>query len=514
MIIKYLLLFLFVAVLVYSGYSGMKKTRSVNDFFLGGRGIGPWLSAFAYGTTYFSAVIFIGYAGKVGWGFGMSALWIVVGNTLVGSLLAWAVLARRTRAMTNRLNVMTMPEFLEARYLSKNMKIFSALVIFIFLVPYSASVYMGLSYMFNQIFGVPYIYAALLMCLLTALYLVMGGYRAVAITDVIQGTVMIFGVGMLLYFIVGSPQVGGVAAGIHKLAAISPKLVAPAPSGWLPLVSLLSLVVLTSIGPWGLPQMIQKFYAIKDEKAIRPAMIVATLFALVITLGAYYTGSMTHLFFDKLPLDPSTGKPTPDMLMPILIDSKLPETGAAIILLLVLSASMSTLASLVLVSSSSIAIDLLKTVKPDLEGRQWTMALRLFCLVFIALSLVIALMKPEIILNLMSISWGTVAGVFLAPYVYGLFWKKTTPASAWVGALLGLTISVALSAYFIYVRKDASWIPTIGCLAMLAPLAVVPVVSLFTRPLPEQHLDKVFGGLTAGKDKKSSVSLKVGEERA
>ncbi|MHB8156885.1 MAG: sodium:solute symporter family protein [Desulfocucumaceae bacterium] len=488
MTVKYLLLILFVGVLIYAGYTGMKKTSTAMDFFLGGRNIGPWLSAFAYGTTYFSAVIFIGYAGKVGWGFGMSSLWIVVGNTLLGSLLAWAVLARRTREMTNRLNAMTMPEFLEARYDSKNMKVFSALVIFIFLVPYSASVYMGLSYMFNQIFGVPYIWAAVLMCLLTASYLVMGGYRAVAVTDVIQGAIMIFGVGMLLYYIVGAPEVGGFMEGARKLAAINPKLVAPVPSGLTPLISLASLVVLTSLGPWGLPQMVQKFYAIKDESSIKPAMLVATLFALVITFGAYYTGSLTHLFFDTLPLDPSTGKPTPDMLMPIIINTKLPEIGAAIILLLVLSASMSTLASLVLVSSSAIAIDLLKVVRPNMGDRVF--ALRFFCLIFIALSLVIALLKPAIILSLMAMSWGTVAGVFLAPYVYGLFWKGTTPAAAWAGGISGLVISVGLSLYY---KLDASVIPTIGSVAMLAPLLIVPFVSLFTRRLPDRHIKKVFG---------------------
>ncbi|MHB8918743.1 MAG: sodium:solute symporter family protein [Desulfocucumaceae bacterium] len=494
MSVKYLLLFLFVAVLLYSGYAGMRKTRTVNEFFLGGRLIGSWLSAFAYGTTYFSAVIFIGYAGKVGWGFGLSSLWIVVGNTLLGSLLAWAVLARRTRQMTVRLNVMTMPEFLEVRYASKNMKYFSALVIFIFLVPYSASVYMGLSYMFNQIFGVPYIYAAVFMCLLTAVYLIMGGYRAVALTDVIQGGIMLFGVAMLLYYIVGAPQAGGFMEGVSKLAAINPQLVAPVgPPGWLPLAS---LVVLTSLGVWGMPQMVQKFYAIKDEKAIAPAMIVASLFALVITFGAYFPGSLTHLFFEKLPLDPVTGKATPDMLMPILINTNLPEIGAAVILLLVLSASMSTLASLVLVSSSAITIDLLKSIRPNMGDRQGTLAMRLFCLVFIALSLVLALLQPQIILSLMAMSWGTVAGVFLAPYLFGLFWRGATPASAWAGALTGLIFSVSASIYF---KLNPGVMPTIGSLAMLLPLAVMPVVSLFTRPLPDDHIEMVFGEVPAKK---------------
>ncbi|WP_104373722.1 sodium:solute symporter family transporter [Desulfocucumis palustris] len=490
---KLLLLLLFVGVLIYSGLVSMRKTRTVNDFFLGGRDVGPWLSAFAYGTTYFSAVIFIGYAGKVGWGFGLSSLWIVVGNTLVGSLLAWFVLAKRTRILTNRLNVMTMPEFLEVRYRSKNIKIFSALVIFIFLVPYSASVYMGLSYLFNQIFGIPYLYAAVFMCALTALYLVLGGYRAVALTDFIQGLVMIAGVGVLLYFVVNSEKVGGLAAGLQRLGEIDPGLVSVVGTpGWLPLAS---LMLLTSLGVWGMPQMVQKFYAIKDEAAIKPAMMVSTFFALVVTFGAYFTGGLTRLFFDTLPLDPATGKATPDMLMPMIINNTLPEIGAAIILLLVLSASMSTLASLVLVSSSSIAIDLYKAVSPNHSPKKGVVLMRLLCLVFIALSLIIALMKPAIILSLMAMSWGAVAGFFIAPYIYGLFWRGATPAGAWAGGLTGLSVAVGFALYY---KLDAAVIPIVGSAAMLAPLVVLPAVSLVTKQLPEKHLLKVFGKLSGG----------------
>ncbi len=493
---KLLLLCLFVGVLLYSGYSNMGRNRTLGDFFLGGRAMGPWLSAFAYGTTYFSAVIFIGYAGKVGWGFGMAALWIVLGNTLIGSLLAWLVLARRTRVMTARLGAMTMPEFLEARYQSRAMKIYGALVIFLFLVPYSASVFMGLSYLFNQIFGIPYIYAALLMCLLTAMYLIMGGYRAVALTDVIQGMIMLAGVGILLYYVLEAPQVGGLFQGLQRLAQVDPGLVSlTGPQGrWLPL---LSLVILTSLGPWGLPQMVQKFYAIKDERTIRPAMVVSTLFALVITFGAYFTGALTHLFFDKLPVDPASGKPTPDMLMPILIHNTLPELGATLILLLVLSASMSTLSSLVLVSSSAISIDLVQSLRPHWAKEYGVLIMRLLCFIFIALSLIIALVKPGIILSLMAMSWGTVAGAFLAPYLYGLFWRGTTPAGAWAGTLTGLGCSVILSLYF---RLDPGVIPLVGSLAMLIPLVVVPVVSLVTPPLPAQAVEKAFGpGAVRGK---------------
>ncbi|MEG6617426.1 sodium/solute symporter [Peptococcaceae bacterium 1198_IL3148] len=485
--IKGVLLLIFVSFLIYCGVTNMRSAKTVNDFFLGGRNVGPWLSAFAFGTTYFSAVIFIGYAGNIGWNFGLSGLWIVVGNTLVGSMLSWWLLAKRTRRMTIRLNTMTMPQFLSARYQSPGMKIYAALVIFIFMVPYSASVYMGLSYLFEKIFGIPYLYAVVAMALLTGIYLILGGYRAVALTDFIQGSIMLFGVAMLLWYVIKAPEVGGILPAVQKLTAIDPGLTAIVSPGW---ISVASLVILTSLGAWGLPQMVQKFYAIKDEQSIKPAMIVASVFALIISFGAYFSGGLTRLFFAELPIDAATGNPSTDLLMPQLINNVLPEAAAAVILILVLSASMSTLASLVLVSGSAVALDLLPTIKPNLAEKQRVLVLRLLCAVFVIISLLLALAKPTIILSLMALSWGTVAGAFLAPYLYGLFWRGTTPVGAWAGSLCGLTISIVFST--IYPQA----IPTVGSAAMLVPLIVVPLVSTVTKPLPVQHLDHVFGETT------------------
>ncbi|SMB90486.1 solute:Na+ symporter, SSS family [Thermanaeromonas toyohensis ToBE] len=487
---KIFILLLYFIVMLAIGLASHRRSRDVGGFFLGHRSIGPWISAFAYGTTYFSAVIFIGYAGKVGWGFGLSSLWIALGNALIGSFLAWKFLARPTRVMTARLNALTLPEFLAARYDSPALKTASALLIFIFLVPYSASVYLGLSYLFEQVFHLDFNLALMLMAGLTAIYLVLGGYIAVTWTDFIQGLVMLGGVSLLVYYVVTAPPIGGLVQGIKALKDIHPQLVSPLGPNW---VSLLSLVVLTSLGPWGLPQMLQKFYAIKDEKAIRPATIVSTLFALIIAGGAYFTGSFGRLFFNnQMPL--LNGRPNPDLIMPLIIERFLPPGIGIVILLLVLAASMSTLSSLVLVSSSAVAIDLLQGAWPKISKRTVLLCLRFFCVLFIVLSVYIAL-KPTIILVLMSLSWGTVAGGFLAPYLYGLYWRRTTKAGAWAGFITGVALSLGLSFYY---RLDSTIIPTIGSLAMLLPLAVVPVVSLFTPAFSPEHLKHVFGEESPG----------------
>jgi len=487
--LKWILLVLFFVLMAGIGFINMKKASTLQNFFLGGRNMGPWFSAFAYGTTYFSAVIFIGYAGKTGWQFGLSAVWIGIGNALLGSLLAWVVLAKKTRAMTRRLNASTMPEFFEKRYDSKGLKVFSALIIFVFLVPYSASVYAGLSYLFESIFNIPYVYCMLFMAVLTGIYLTLGGYMATAMTDFIQGIIMITGVIVMVGYVITNPNVGGLSEGLARLSQIpedGSQLVSLfGGSDWL---GLLSLVLLTSLGSWGLPQMVHKFYAIKDERSVSIATIVSTGFAAIIGCGAYFTGAFGRLFLNNT-VPVVGGKANFDVIMPEILKIAVPEAVLGIIMLLVLSASMSTLSSIVLTSSSAIAMDLVQgTVFPNIKKDRMMLLMRVLCLVFIAFSFIVAY-KPNAILVLMSFSWGTVAGSFIGPYIYGLYWKGTTKAGAWAGILGGFLTSVICA---ISSNLQASKAPLFGVIAMVVSLIAVPVVSLLSPKLSQSHIAEVF----------------------
>jgi len=489
MFIKYAFLVLFVAVMVGVGIYSRRKISGVQDFLLGGRKMGAWMSAFAYGTTYFSAVIFIGYAGKSGWGFGLSATWIGIGNAVIGSLLAWLVLAKRTRKMTHELNASTMPEFFEKRYNSKAMKIVTAIIIFAFLVPYSASVYQGLSYLFERAFGISFVYCMIAMAVLTAIYLLLGGYVATAINDFIQGIVMIAGIILMIVYILTNPTVGGLGEGIRKLSEIpgeGPGLVSIFSSQPL---NLLALIILTSLGTWGLPQMVHKFYAIKDESAIKKATIVSTLFAALIGGGAYFIGAFGRIYLDnQVPV--ANGKANFDMIVPLMLEKSLPEALMAVVIVLVLSASMSTLSSLVLVSSSAISLDLLKGALFPKMKKEWVMVImRVLCVTFVILSLVVAL-TPNAILTLMSFSWGTIAGAFLAPFVYGLYWKGTTKAGAWAGFISGFGCSIGGTLIY---GMNPQYAPNIGAVAMLVSLIVVPVVSLVSSKLAKKEADEAYG---------------------
>jgi len=474
----------FVVLMVVLGIWGMKKTTNLQDYFLGGRTIGPFVSALAYGTSYFSAVLFIGFAGKLGWAFGISSLWIAVGNAFLGSLLAWLVLGHRTRTMTHNLESLTMPEFFSARFGSEGLKVVSAVIIFVFLLPYSASVFKGLGHLFESNFEISYESALAIMTVITGLYLVLGGYFAVTLTDFIQGIIMIFGSIAMVAVLAG--EGGGLAQAITSIKENYPEHVPPgkAPGTLL----LASLVFMTSFGTWGLPQMVQKFYAIKNEKVIKTAAIVTTVFALIIVTAAYFTGALTHVFFDPSTIPMSEGKPAFDRFIPELLTSRLPEALMALILLLVLSASMSTLASLVLVSSSAVAIDIYGKRRLSTDHDRKTLKLmRILSAVFVGLSLLIALYPIDIIVVLMSLSWGAVAGSFMAVYIYGLYWKKTTAAAAWAGFATGLGLAIGL--FFVL---GAARSPIASTVAMIVPFLVVPPVSMLTQKPEQKTIERAF----------------------
>jgi SSS family solute:Na+ symporter len=482
----------FVVILVIAGW-GLQKTANINDFFLGGKTLGPWILALSYGTAYFSAVIFVGFAGKFGWQFGLNALWVGIGNAVVGSGLAWIVLGRRTRIMTHRLNARTMPEFFAARYETNGMKIITALIIFIFLTPYSASVFTGLSYLFEIVFErkASFTFILTVISLLSFLYITGGGYKAIARIDFIQGIIMFCGSILMVYAV--ARHHGGIVTASTNLAEHLQLRLASGEIEPVPWFVLPSVVFMTSLGVWGLPQMVHKYYAIRDEKEILRGAVITTVFALVIGCAAYFTGAMTHLMEQKnIPLT-SGGNVNFDQLVPDLVASHLPHTLLAIILLLVLSASLSTLSSLVLVSASAITIDLYKGyVNPKSSERSELLLMRLLCGLFILISYLIALFKPTWIVSLMSISWGAVAGSFLAPYLYGLYWKRTTKLGAYAGMWTGLFVSNGLYWYWFAVGKGSIMAPVASSIAMVIPLFVVPIVSLLSKPPTKETIEKAF----------------------
>ena len=521
MIIKLAMIVIFFAITILVGVLSARSAKGVDGFVLGGRSVGPWLTAFSFGTSYFSAVIFIGYAGRFGWNFGLASTWVGLGNAFIGSLMAWMLLGRRTRVMTQHIGSRTMPDFFGLRYGSKALRLVAAAIVFIFLIPYTASLFNGLAQLFSASFSLPYWGWVLIMAALTGIYVIVGGYVGSAVNNFIQGIVMLVGIVAVIAAVLHNN--GGLMEAIAKLSEGSATTAAgtelngaftsffgPQP------LQLLGVVVLTSLGTWGLPQMVGKFYAIKDEKAITKGTIISTFFGLVVAGGCYFLGGFGRLYADSVELN-AAGSPTSfDAIIPAMLNSVETSMGAGgawligLVLILVLAASMSTLSSLAMTSASTITLDLIAPLSKKQKSEKSNMVImRLLLAASIVIAAAIAILvvtnkemaSKLYISDLMGISWGALAGCFLAPFLYGLYWKKTTKAAVWVSFATGLAITLtqfilnavlkisfenAVLKYFCGSSINA------GMLAMVVGLILVPVVSLMTQKTKPEGTDEIF----------------------
>ena len=528
-ILTVILLVLFFALMISVGFYTRQKATDVNGFVLGGRSVGPWLTAFAFGTSYFSAVIFVGYAGQFGWNFGLASTWAGLGNAFIGSLLAWNILGRRTRVMTQHYDAKTMPDFFGKRFNSKSLKIAASVIVFIFLIPYTASLYNGLSSLFGLVFDIPYWVVIAVMAVLTGVYVIFGGYMATAINDFIQGIIMLFGIAAVIISVVA--QNGGLVESMKSLSAIEGDAWAGAYSSFLgpdPL-ALLFVVILTSLGTWGLPQMVGKFYAIKSENDIHKGTVISTVFAIIVAGGCYFLGGFGRLYEGNplLKINEATGKPLFDTIVPAML-STLPNVVIAIVIVLVLSASMSTLSSLVLTSSSTFTLDVIKPMsKKEMDEKKTVLIMRLFIVFFIVISAVIAVIKdsnPSVtfIAQMMGVSWGALAGAFLAPFLYSLYSKKVTKASVAVCFVWGCGIAIFQMVVSLAKISVAGWGPIFGYIfkssinsgvvAMVGGLLIVPLISLFTKKPDPAVVNDAFSSYEKTITVKAKDSLNYDEE--
>ncbi len=503
MLIKIILTLIFLALTVGIGVYSRKQAKSVEGFVLGGRNVGAWLTAFAFGTSYFSAVVFVGYAGQFGYKYGLSSSWIGIVNAIIGSLLAWILLGRRTRTMTQHIQSRTMPDFFGTRFDSQGLRVVASIIVFVFLIPYTAGVYKGISTLFEMGFGIPYQWCVILMAALTAVYVILGGYKATALNDFVQGIIMLFGIVAVIIAVLATK--GGLSSAVEQLTQLPSDTDQNAnglfadiwgPDPW----NLLGVVVLTSLGTWGLPQMVGKFYSITDDAAVKRGTIISTIFAVIVAGGCYFLGGFGRLF--GTPPTLPNGRLDFDSIIPGMLDG-LPDALIGLVVLLVLSASMSTLASLVLTSSSTMTLDLIYRDKKSEEGevksgqideelsakieRRKVVIMRVLIVFFIVISLMIALNPPTFIAQLMGISWGALAGAFLAPFMLGLYWKKVTTASVWACFIWGVGITLA------NMLAGNPFSPiNCGAIAMVGGFVVVFVASLFTKKMDDEKVAKIW----------------------
>jgi Na+/proline symporter len=267
-------------------------------------------------------------------------------------------------------------------------------------------------------------------------------------------------------------------------------------------VSLISLTLLTSLGVWALPQTIHKYYAIRDKKAIYQGVVVSTAFALLIGFVAYFTGALSIFF-------PSVAAVKDAFVIPTMMKLVIPAGLTGIIAVLILSASMSTLSSVSLASASVIALDLYKgVVRKDASDKATNRMMRALCLVFVIISVVLAILNEELgiaaIAYMMGISWGTLAGCFMGPYVLGVLWKRVSKSAVWTSIISSLVLTVTLIFVFGYDKNGWSCSlgkalqdgigtsPLIGVICMIFSLIITVIVSLLTKPVDNAILTEAF----------------------
>lgn len=481
----------YIIVMLAIGIFNSKSSKGLSSFTVGGRDAGGWISALSYGTAYFSAVMFIGYAGSSGWNYSLWAVLIGLGNAIFGSWLAWKVLARRTREVSHRLKIKSMPQLFDRRFDSTRMKKFSAVVIFIFLMPYSASVYKGLGSVCSVLLGIDVQVCMIVIAVAACAVLILGGYLATLKADFVQGIIMAVGIVALVIFVMISPTVssGGGISGMWEY--MKENNMAPLSSS--DAVALVATVLMTSFGTWGLPQMIHKYYGIKNEMEVKRGTIISTIFALLVSVGGYFIGSFSHLFFGNTM--PEGGA---DYLVPNMLNmANLPNVLLGVVLVLLIASSVSTLSSLTLTACSTVTMDLIKKKK-----NQSATATRILCVIFVALSYIIANTNTPI-LDMMSYSWGIVSGSFLAPYLLSLYVKWLNRTGAWSGMLSGFGIALipAVSKILLIILGNpadtsgfigvCNWLaaqgPTFAVAAMLVSMLLCLIISRLTNPKKSEN---------------------------
>lgn len=494
---KEVIIWLTIAVyIVFMGVIGFvtsKKNKNMGDFTVGGRNAGAWMSAFSYGTAYFSAVMFIGYAGGTGWKYGLWGVLPGIGNAIIGSLLAWLVLAKRTRKVTRENGITSMPQLFEKTFQSRSMKLFSAIVIFVFLMPYSASVYKGLTSVCSVLLGISEMTCMIIIAIVSAVIVVAGGYVAALRADFVQGAVMLVGVGALIFAVFNSDNVGGFADGFKNIADKTENLNLTAFDH----IGLWATVMMTSLGTWGLPQMIHKYYGIRDDKEVKRGTVISTFFAFVVAGGGYLIGSLSHLFFDEIPAGGS------DFIVPnMLNDSGIADVLVGLVLVLLIAASVSTLSSITITAASTLTMDIVRDRFLKDKERDISFLTKIVCVIFVACSFLIAWKGTGTpILDMMSYSWGIISGSFLAPYAVSLYWKKANSKGAWAGMIGGFAVALPP-----LVAKLLNSDLTLGgfgklsdmgahfaCLSMVVSLLLVILVSAMTQNVITSKKEKNNG---------------------
>ncbi|WP_303862662.1 sodium:solute symporter [Alkalibaculum bacchi] len=470
MIVKISVILMYLLCMITNGVISRKKIVDADSYYTGGRNVGAITSASAYLTTFFSAVMF-SLCGSLGFEMGISVMWIGIMNALITGLFAWTFLAGRTRQLSEDLGVYTLPQIVEARLNSRFLRMFTAFVILAFLIPYSASVYQGISFIFLRLFDIPFEYCIIALAVVTALYVALGGNSAMMSNSVIQGVLILVCVSIYYIVFFKNEAIGGFKVGLQTLVSLEGGRDLVALFGGKNFLKVFATVILTSVGGCATPQLISKFISVEKTK-IKTTSIIATVGCLFIAGGMYFVGGFSQIFFQKgyLPV-PDTA----DKVMGTIMHFITNDFFFTLIFIMLLAASMSTLAALVLTGASALTEDLLPVIfkKYNLSDNKKITLARIFSSLFIVLSAIMSIV-PNSIISLMSISWGMIASVCIGPYWYCIFSKHTNKIPAIISSIYGfIFMSIGVG---IYGMPSASIIASISILTTIIIMSALAFI--------------------------------------
>ncbi len=466
-----LVLAAYFAVLVAIGWWANRDTRSVAGFYVADKKLPSWVIAFSSNTTGESGWLLLGLTG-MGYLVGFHALWIVLGEVL-GVAVAWAFVARPFKEYTDRYDSITVPDYLSDRFLDRNhtLRLLSAAIILSMVGAYTAAQLTASGKAFSSFLGISYGSGVWIGAVVIVLYTSVGGFKAVAYSDLVQGILMFFS--LLILPIVGIRAVGGWGELMSGIREVDVSLLQPMGDLGLSVGGLISALGFAGIGLafLGAPQLLTRFMSARDGDQIAEAGVIAVLCIIVFDVGAVLTGIAGRFLFP--------GLEDPETILPVMAAELFPPVLAGVVLVVVLAAIMSTVDSLLILASSAVVRDVIqKILDPDLSDRQLSAIGKGLTVVIGVVGLLTALTEARMIFWFVLFAWSGLASAFTPVILCSLFWDRTTKEGAVWGMLAGFLTTVV----WVLVFKERFYELYEMIPGFTAGFVVTVAVSLWTRP--------------------------------
>ena len=425
---------LYLAFMLAIGWYFYRRTKSLNDYVLGGRGLNSWVTSLSAQASDMSGWLLLGLPGMA-FSKGYEAVWLAVGLAL-GTYANWKLVARRIRVYTQLAkDSITLPDFFENRFDDRTriLRIISALFILFFFMIYTSSGFVAGAKLFETVFGWSYHESLLIGVVVIISYTFLGGFSAVSWTDFFQGMLMFFAV--ILVPVIGLTQVGGFSGMEDTLQASNPELLniwtdnEGNPLTWIAIVSAMAW----GLGYWGQPHILARFMAINKSENIRKSRIIAMVWVVIALGAAVLVGLVGQAYGPQLLTDGDV-----ETVFMGMVNQFVSPGLAGILLAAILAAVMSTADSQLLITSSSLTEDVYKVfINPQATDRQLVRLSRLAVAVVAAIAVAIAWDPDSSVLGLVAYAWAGFGATFGPLVLMSLYWKRMTLAGALVGIVLG-----------------------------------------------------------------------------